>query len=50
MAVSVLHLSSLNHYQYQQLEHGEALSVMREVKELFDPLGILNPGKVLPDA
>jgi FAD/FMN-containing dehydrogenase len=24
--------------------------VMREVKELFDPLGILNPGKVLPDA
>ena len=36
--------------KYQQLEHGEALSVMREVKELFDPLGILNPGKVLPDA
>jgi FAD/FMN-containing dehydrogenase len=24
--------------------------VMREVKELFDPLGILNPGKVLPDS
>ncbi len=34
--------------KYQQLEHGEALSLMRGVKELFDPLGILNPGKVLP--
>ena len=36
--------------KYQELEHGEALSVMREVKELFDPLGILNPGKVLPES
>ena len=36
--------------KYQELEHEEALSVMREVKELFDPLGILNPGKVLPES
>jgi D-lactate dehydrogenase (cytochrome) len=35
---------------YQEAEHGEALSLMREVKELFDPLGLLNPGKVIPPA
>jgi D-lactate dehydrogenase len=27
-----------------------ALSVMRDLKNLLDPLGILNPGKLLPDA
>lgn len=34
---------------YMAAEHGEALAVMRELKRLFDPHGILNPGKVLPD-
>jgi D-lactate dehydrogenase (cytochrome) len=34
--------------KYQEAEHGEALSLMREVKKLFDPLGLLNPGKVIP--
>jgi D-lactate dehydrogenase (cytochrome) len=30
-------------------EHGaEAVAVMRSLKNLFDPRGILNPGKVLP--
>jgi D-lactate dehydrogenase (cytochrome) len=28
-------------------EHGDLLPLLRGVKELFDPLGILNPGKVL---
>ncbi|MDP8925352.1 MAG: FAD-binding protein [Actinomycetota bacterium] len=33
----------------QESEHGEALSVMQEVKQMLDPPGLLNPGKVLPD-
>ncbi|MSO57828.1 MAG: FAD-binding protein [Thermoleophilia bacterium] len=28
-------------------EHGDLLPLMRGIKDLFDPLGILNPGKVL---
>ncbi len=35
--------------KYQESEHGEALSVMREVKQMLDSQGLLNPGKVLPD-
>jgi D-lactate dehydrogenase (cytochrome) len=34
--------------RYQEAEHGEALSLMREIKVMFDPLGLLNPGKVIP--
>ena len=26
------------------------LQLMRGVKDLFDPAGLMNPGKVLPDA
>ena len=29
-------------------EHGEAVEVMRAIKHSLDPLGLLNPGKVLP--
>ncbi|GAA5512887.1 putative FAD-linked oxidoreductase Rv2280 [Deinococcus carri] len=34
---------------YLRAEHGEALDVMRDVKALLDPLGLLNPGKVVGD-
>ncbi|SER38557.1 FAD-binding oxidoreductase [Natrinema salaciae] len=36
--------------QFMEGEHGPALDLMRSVKETFDPNGILNPGKVLPDS
>jgi D-lactate dehydrogenase (cytochrome) len=34
--------------QYMAAEHGEALDVMRDIKRLLDPNGILNPGKIFP--
>lgn len=35
---------------YLEAEHGaEAIALMRSLKSALDPLGILNPGKVLPD-
>ena len=32
-----------------ELEHGDLLPLMREIKRAFDPHGIMNPGKVLAD-
>jgi FAD/FMN-containing dehydrogenase len=29
-----------------ELEHGESYQLMREIKELIDPKGLLNPGKI----
>ena len=34
---------------YMQAEHGDAWSVMGAVKRALDPLGLMNPGKVIPD-
>ncbi|HEX5191987.1 MAG TPA: FAD-linked oxidase C-terminal domain-containing protein [Solirubrobacteraceae bacterium] len=31
-------------------EHADTIELMRELKGLLDPRGILNPGKILPDA
>jgi len=35
--------------KFMQIEHGSGVAVMRAIKAALDPLGILNPGKVLPD-
>jgi D-lactate dehydrogenase (cytochrome) len=35
--------------KFMREEHGEAVEAMRLVKQAFDPLGLMNPGKVLPD-
>lgn len=34
--------------KFMDLEHGAALATMRAIKQALDPLGIMNPGKVLP--
>jgi D-lactate dehydrogenase (cytochrome) len=36
--------------RYMAKEHGAALDVMRSIKQVFDPNGILNPGKIFPDS
>ena len=33
---------------YMEEEHGEALGVMRAIKQALDPQNLLNPGKLLP--
>jgi D-lactate dehydrogenase (cytochrome) len=33
---------------YMEAEHGDAVDVMRKIKDALDPLHILNPGKVIP--
>jgi len=33
---------------YMHAEHGRSLDYMRHIKNLFDPNGILNPGKIFP--
>jgi glycolate oxidase len=35
--------------QYMGREHGAALPVMQAIKRALDPLGIMNPGKLLPE-
>jgi D-lactate dehydrogenase (cytochrome) len=30
-------------------EHGDALDVMKRIKNVMDPKGLLNPGKIYPE-
>jgi len=43
------HGVGLGKRDFLQAEHGEALSVMRGIKQALDPHNIMNPGKILPD-
>ena len=35
---------------YLKIEHGEAISLMRAIKQALDPHNLMNPGKVVPAA
>jgi D-lactate dehydrogenase (cytochrome) len=32
--------------KFMQLEHGDSYHLMRDIKELIDPKGLMNPGKI----
>jgi FAD/FMN-containing dehydrogenase len=32
-----------------QLEHGESFALMRRIKNLVDPKGLMNPGKIFEE-
>jgi D-lactate dehydrogenase (cytochrome) len=34
--------------KFMEEEHGHSLEWMQRIKTLFDPNGILNPGKIFP--
>ncbi len=42
------HGVGLGKIHWMEREHGEALPVMRAIKDTLDPHGILNPGKIFP--
>lgn len=44
--ISGEHGIGLGHKQIFGLEHADSLDLMRQIKRLFDPRGILNPGKI----
>jgi len=44
------HGIGLGKRKYMVTEHGESLKWMQQIKSVFDPNGILNPGKIFPGA
>ena len=46
--VSGEHGIGLGKMKYMNAQHGAALAYMRAIKSAFDPIDILNPGKLLP--
>jgi Fe-S oxidoreductase len=47
--ISCEHGDGLTRSGYLELQFGELYDVMRQVKALWDPRGVLNPGKVITD-
>ena len=47
--VSGEHGCGLSRTQFLRRQYGELVQVFREVKDAFDPLNVLNPGKVIGD-
>lgn len=43
------HGVGLGKMKYLRAEHGEALDVMRAIKQTLDPHNLMNPGKMLPE-
>lgn len=43
------HGVGLGKMKYLKAEHGEALEVMRTIKQALDPDNLMNPGKMLPE-
>jgi D-lactate dehydrogenase (cytochrome) len=43
------HGVGLGKRKYMPAQHGSSLAWMRRIKNLFDPNGILNPGKIFPE-
>lgn len=41
------HGIGLGKRRYMQKEHGNSYEIMRQIKNIFDPKGLFNPGKVL---
>jgi len=46
--ISGEHAEGFSRTPYASRQHGPLMAAMREVKSLFDPQGILNPGKKIP--
>ena len=36
--------------KFMALEHGASLEMMKQIKNLLDPNGILNPGKIFEES
>ena len=43
------HGIGLGKRKYLLAEHGEGVSVMRQIKQVLDPLNLMNPGKIFSD-
>jgi D-lactate dehydrogenase (cytochrome) len=43
------HGVGLGKMKYLEAEHGEALNVMRAIKQALDPFDLMNPGKMIPE-